>query len=156
VDVHPNVEPLIGFAGTWRGEGEGEYPTIDAFSYGEEVRFWHVGKPHLLYAQRTWILTDDRPSHSEMGYWRPLPDGRLEVTLSQPTGHVEIGAGTFADDVVEFETTSVLKTPTAKDVTALRRRFALDGDALAYDVWMAAVGQPLTHHLRGRLVRADA
>jgi hypothetical protein len=151
--LHPNVEPLAAFIGTWRGEGAGDYPTIDAFAYGEELRFWHVGKPHLLYAQRTWALDDERPLHSEMGYWRPLPGGILEVTMAQPTGHVEIEAGTYAGGVVELETTSVDRTPTAKEVAALRRHFVLDGDSLVYDLWMAAVGRPLTHHLRAELQR---
>ena len=54
---------------------------------------------------------------------------------------------------MELASTTVATTGTAKEVTALRRRFELDGDTLAYTVAMAAVGQPLQHHLAATLRR---
>jgi hypothetical protein len=44
-------------------------------------------------------------------------------------------------------------TATAKQVRALHRHFDLVGDRLAYTVDMAAVGQPLQHHLAAELHR---
>ncbi|GKD30103.1 UPF0678 fatty acid-binding protein-like protein, partial [Tanacetum coccineum] len=35
--VHPAVEPLSYLIGTWKGTGEGGFPTISSFSYGEEL-----------------------------------------------------------------------------------------------------------------------
>jgi hypothetical protein len=151
--LHPELEPLAGLLGTWRGEGAGEYPTISPFRYGEEVRFWHVGKPFLAYAQRTWSLEDDRPLHSETGYWRAKPGGTVEVVLAHPTGIVEVLEGRLDGGRVELASTTVATTGTAKEVTALRRRFELDGDTLGYTVAMAAVGQPLQHHLAATLHR---
>jgi hypothetical protein len=142
--LHPEVVPLAGLLGTWRGEGAGEYPTIASFRYGEEVRFWHVGKPFLAYVQRTWSPDDGRPLHAESGYWRAKPGGVVEV---------EVLEGRPAGGRVELASTTVATTGTAKEVTALRRRFELDGDTLAYTVAMAAVGQPLQHHLAATLRR---
>jgi hypothetical protein len=152
--VHPDVTPIAFLLGTWRGEGKGDYPTITAFAYGEEVRFWHIGKPFLAYSQRTWALDDGRPLHAEAGYWRPQPGGRLEVVLAHPTGVAEIQEGTVADGRIELSTTSVARTASAKEITALTRRYELTTpDILRYSVGMAAVGQSLQVHLTAELRR---
>jgi hypothetical protein len=46
------------------------------------------------------------------------------------------------------------RTATAKEVEALHRHLVLDGDRLSYTIDMAAVGQPLQHHLAAELHRA--
>jgi THAP4-like, heme-binding beta-barrel domain len=152
--LHPDLQPLAGLLGTWRGEGAGEYPTISPFRYGEEVRFWHVGKPFLAYAQRTWSLEDGRPLHAETGYWRARPGGAVEVVLAHPTGIVEVQEGRVDGGRIELHSTTMARTATAKSVTALARRLELAGDRLRYTLAMAAVGQPLQHHLAAELRRS--
>jgi hypothetical protein len=157
--LHADVRPLAGLLGTWQGEGAGEYPTIQPFRYREEVRFWHVGKPFLAYAQRTWALDDGRPLHAETGYWRLAPGGAVEVVLAHPTGIVEVLEGRLEPGAggqgrMELASTAMARTASAKEVTELRRVFELGDGVLAYTVAMAAVGQPLTHHLAAELHRA--
>jgi hypothetical protein len=151
--LHPEVQPLAGLLGTWRGEGAGEYPTISPFRYGEEVRFWHVGKPFLAYAQRTWSLDDGRPLHAEAGYWRAKPGPVVELVLAHPTGIVEVQEGSLDDGRIELPSTTMARTATAKQVDAVARHVVLDGDRLTYTIDMAAVGQPLQHHLAAELHR---
>jgi hypothetical protein len=151
--LHPDVRTIASLLGTWRGEGKGEYPTIEPFAYGEEVRFWHVGKPFLMYTQRTWALQDGTPRHSEMGYWRPQPDGKIEIVLAHPTGIVEVQEGTLEDGRIAVASRLVGLTSSAKNVTRLERTFDVRGDILTYEVRMAAVGVPLMHHLSATLQR---
>ena len=152
---HPDIEPLLFLLGTWRGEGKGEYPTIQPFAYGEEVRFWHVGKPFVAYSQRTWALDDDRPLHAEMGYWRPQPAGALEVILAHPFGVTEIEIGALSGQRVELMTHSIEGSPTAKEITRVERSLHVSGDVMGYDLRMAAVGEPVAHHLHAELRRVS-
>ena len=150
--MHAALEPIAFLLGTWRGEGKGVYPTIPGFSYGEEIRFWEVGKPFLAYTQRTWSLAEQAPMHAESGYWRPQPDGRLEVVLAHPTGIAEILEGTVAGPVIDVGAKTIARTTSAKDVTGLGRRFELVAPGvLRYTVFMAAGGQPLQEHLAAEL-----
>ncbi|MCV7032558.1 peroxynitrite isomerase [Mycobacterium sherrisii] len=156
-DLHPNLEALAPLLGTWAGRGAGEYPTIAPFEYLEEVVFSHVGKPFLVYAQKTKAVSDGAPLHAEAGYLRVPEPGCLELVLAHPSGITEIEVGSYRvrDGVIDLElaTTSVGLSPTAKEVSALGRSFRIDGDELSYSVRMGAVGQPLQHHLAALLFR---
>jgi hypothetical protein len=153
--LHPAVVPLAFLVGTWRGSGAGHYPTIDPFEYVEEISFVHVGKPWLLYTQRTRHAVEDRPLHAETGYFRPTGDGVVEVVMAYPTGHVEIAQGTMRANGIDVATATLAATPTAKHVDRVERLISVDGDELHYTLAMAAVGEPLTAHLEATLHRAD-
>ncbi len=159
-DLHPALTVLAPLLGTWAGTGAGEYPTIAPFGYLEEVTFGHVGKPFLSYGQRTGSTDDGRPLHAETGYLRAPSPGRVELILAHPTGITEIQEGslTVTHGVLELEltATSIGVTASAKEVTALRRSFRVDGDELTYTLRLGAVGQPLQHHLAATLHRKAA
>lgn len=154
--LHPDIAVLEPLLGTWAGRGKGSYPTIESFEYLEEITFGHVGKPFLAYGQRTRHADDNRPLHAETGYWRCHTAGGqdvVEVVLAHPTGIVEVQQGPFDGRVFDLASVQLGATPTAKNVTQVVRRFELVGDELRYTVAMAAVGQPLTHHLEAVLLR---
>jgi hypothetical protein len=159
-ELHPDVAALAPLLGTWSGDGAGEYPTIAPFGYWEEITLAHVGKPFLAYRQRTTARDDGRPLHAETGYVRTPSPGRIELVIAHPTGIAEVAEGAIQIDgariTINVATTTIGRTASAKEVTALRRTFRIDGDTLDYDVDMAAVGLPLQHHLAAHLTRQPA
>jgi hypothetical protein len=164
-DVHPAISILAPFVGTWVGDGHGEYPTIPSFDYRETVTFGHVGKPFLAYQQKTVGLDSagalGLALHAESGYWRTPEQGLAEIVIAHPTGITEVLEGFAAPNsagdtdtlIVDVRSTTIAATASAKEVTRTERTFELTGDVLRYTVRMAAVGQPLTHHLSATLRR---
>ena len=153
--LHPNLAELAPLVGTWRGQGHGTYPTIDAFDYTEELTFTDLGKPFLAYQQRT-MSTAGTPMHVEHGYLRCPAPGRIEVTLAQPTGQTELGHGSLTTDPLRIVLDCrVDNTDSAKVVTATHRELAVDGDDLTTTFSMAAVGEPMTLHLTSRMRRVS-
>jgi len=155
-ELHPDVAPLSFLLGSWIGEGAGQYATIEDFSYGEEVRISHVGKPFLAYTQRTWSLDDGRPLHAESGFWRLTGRTRVELVIAHPTGVVEVEEGELSGTSIALATTATAKTGSAKDVEQLTREVRVLHDELLYHLQMAAVGQPLQPHLTARLTRTGS
>ena len=155
-DLHPGVAALAPLLGTWTGAGTGDYPTMTPFGYTEDVAFGHVGKPFLTYTQRT-RSDDGLPLHAETGYLRMASPHRVELILAHPTGITEIDEGSLTEQggrlVIDLHSTTVGLSSSAKDVMALRRSITVDGDELHSTLMMAAVGQPLVHHLTATLHR---
>lgn len=160
-DLHPALGALAALVGTWSGEGEGHYPTIPPFSYRETVVFSAAaGRPVLAYSQRTWRAGTDEPLHGESGWLRGQLDGGAELVVAQPTGFAEASVLALREEdgalVLDGGRTPLLRTPAARPVVDLRRRFVLAGDELRYDLWMTWAGHEDEHHLRAVLHRADS
>ncbi|TWP43379.1 FABP family protein [Lentzea tibetensis] len=159
-NLHDALLAVLPLVGVWRGEGEVVYPTIDGpFKFGQQVTFAHDGRPFLIYEARSWLLNDAgeviRPAARETGFWRPQPDDTIEVLLSHNTGLLELYYGKPRNQTSwEFSTDAVIRTATAKDVTAAQRLYGIvnNGD-LAYVEERAMVGQPMQPHTSAHLKR---
>lgn len=161
-DLHPSLLGLLPYVGLWRGRGRGGYPTIEDFDYAQEIKISHDGRPFLAYESRAWLLDGEsrpiKPAGREVGWWRPVErDGKLtdelEVLITTPTGIVELHLGTIDGLRVELATDVVMRTATAKEVTAGHRLYGIVDGALLYAQEMAAVGHTLNPHLSARLTR---
>ncbi|KAJ9562976.1 hypothetical protein OSB04_008136 [Centaurea solstitialis] len=149
--VHPAVEPLAYLIGTWRGEGEGGFPTISSFTYGEELTFTHPGnKPVIAYSQKTWKLSSGEPMHAESGYWRPKPDGTIEVVIAQSTGLVEVQKGSYdaENKSVKLHSEVIGNASKVKEIT---RVFTVVNEELSYVVEMETNLTDRQPHLKASL-----
>jgi hypothetical protein len=157
-DLSPACVPLAWLLGTWEGAGVGDYPTIEAFRFGQEIAFGYVpGKPYLTYTSATWRLSEDGeigpPLARETGFWRPQPDGGVEVLLAHPTGIIEIYLGIVGPAKAELATRGVLTTETAKDYRSATRLYGLVHGRLMWVMDMAAMGHELQPHVSAELIR---
>jgi hypothetical protein len=150
-----SLKPLAFLLGTWRGEGKGEYPTIEPFLYEEELRFEHVGDTFLLYRQASWSPEDGGPIHFERGFLRPGEPGRLEFTLAHPIGLTEIAEGTLDGTAFELTSKGVGRTTTGLTTTAVIRRYRVDGDAMSYRTDMSTDETPMALHLEAELRKVE-
>ncbi|KAJ3704425.1 hypothetical protein LUZ61_008130 [Rhynchospora tenuis] len=148
--LHPAIAPLEFLLGRWRGEGEGGFPTINSFRYGEELFFSHSGKPVIAYTQKTWKLESGEPMHAETGYWRLKSDGSVELVIAQSTGLVEVQKGSFDAERRTMELKSEL-VGNASKVKEIRRAFEVTDRELSYTVQMATHTTNLQSHLKAIL-----
>ena len=97
-NLHPDCGPVAWLLGTWRGNGHGDYPTIEPFQFGQELIFTHDGRPFFHYMSRAWIVDENgekvRDAAIETGFLRCRPEGKVELLLTHNTGFVEIWYGT--------------------------------------------------------------
>jgi hypothetical protein len=162
-DLHPALLSLLPFIGFWRGRGQGGYPSVEDFDFAQEITISHDGRPFLAYESRAWILDDEskpvRPANREVGWWRPVTDdqGRatddMEATMCTPTGIMELYLGKVTGTRLEMEADAIVRSPTAKEVTAGHRLFGIVEGALLYAQEIAAEGRSLEPHLSARLIR---
>lgn len=164
--LHPLLGPLAGLVGVWTGQGTGQLPGQPSFVWRESLVIEHVGTPACSFRQRT-TRPDGDPFHAEDGWIRvppelqsDEPEGRrqVELVVTSPTGILEALSGTLQTTAGGFElqaTSAMLaRTPSAGHVTDTRRRWALDGDELTCEFWMATpTNRDPFHHLSARLHR---
>jgi hypothetical protein len=161
-DLHPALLGLLPFIGLFRGRGQGGFPEVEDFDFGQEIRISHDGRPFLNYESRAWLLDADskpiRMAGREIGWWRPVlvddrPGDEMEATMMTPTGVMELYIGRVAGTRLEMATDAVVRTPSAKEVVAGHRLFGIVDGALLYAHEMSAMGRSLEPHLSARLLR---
>ncbi len=157
-DIPEPLRPLAWLIGRWEGAGVLGYPTIESAHFGQEVEVTHDGRSFLKWESRAWILDSAtgervRPAAVESGFWRPQPNGEVELLLAHPTGILELYYGTMEPARIQLKTDGVLRSPGAKEYNAATRMYGLVESKLMWTMDMAAVGQKLQSHLSATLTR---
>jgi len=159
-DTWTDINQLFSLlAGTWTGEGRGEYPTVQSFDYRETLIFTRRDDKSLAYEQRTHKRYDGQTewlvSHWENGFIRMLENGDLELVNAQSGGRSEvlIGTGEISGSLfrIQFNSKLVINDPR---MICTARTFELEGETLRYQVEMQTTAvDRLTHHLTISLQR---
>src|SRR3546814_2652207 len=123
-NLHPDCGPIAWMLGTWAGNGHGEYPTIEKFGFGQELIFTHDGRPFFHYMARAWIIDETgekvRDAAIETGFLRARGEGKVELVLTHASGIAEVWYGEAGAGKLEIATDAVVRTESAKEVTAGR------------------------------------
>lgn len=157
-DLHPDLMPFAWLLGPWHGNGRGEYPGTESFTFEQDVVFAHDTRPFLHYFSQAWTTDEDGnrtgPGPLETGFIRAMGDDQAELVLAHPTGYAEIWYGSIEGPRLTLTTDVVARTQSATEYTAAQRMYGLvDGDLMyAYD--MAYGGHPMQSHTWGQLKRA--
>ena len=159
VNLPPALAPLAWLVGRWEGAGVVGYPTIESANFGQEIVCSHDGRPFLEWHSRTWLLDAAgervRPLAAELGFWRALENGELELVPPHPPGLIAMYVVRRDPDrpAIPLRTDGVLRSPAAKEYNAGTRMYGLVGSQLLFAMDMAAVGQSLQSHLSAKLQR---
>lgn len=157
-DLNPTLMPIAWMIGRWEGVGKGSYPGTEDFEFGQQIDFADNGGGYLHYLSQTFEMNDQgvavRPLSMETGFWRPQPDGTIEVVMCHPAGYAEVWYGKITGAKIELTTDAVVRTVTADEYTAGQRLYGqVEGDLLwTFD--KAAGGHGLQSNLWARLRRA--
>jgi hypothetical protein len=156
--LHSNLLGLAWLVGRWEGTGKGTYPNTPDFEFGQQIDFAQNGGNYLHYLSQTFEVDEHgkavKPLSMETGFWRPQPDGSIEVVMCHPSGYAEVWYGKISGAKIELTTDAVVRTASADEYSAGQRLYGnVDGDLLwTFD--KAAQGHPLQTHLWARLRRA--
>jgi hypothetical protein len=158
-DLAPELFPIAFLLGTWVGEGVGGYPGEPDYPFAQEMRFQPLpGLAAFGYTSRIWDPESGATIDSEVGYWRTagtFESGlRVEVTLAQPNGIVEIYVGDVDGGKIELTDNVTVRTATAREVERSERLYGIVEGDLAYAIDIAAEGHDLRPHRSARLHKA--
>jgi hypothetical protein len=158
------VLPLAFLIGTWRGEGQGaarggggpDFPYLEKLTIRNDDELpWLTYETRAVHPIERHIVL-----HVEHGWIRPQPatdDGMIsvEMVIAQPTGVVEVRVGELVEGPsgphVELVSDVIARTPTATEVSADKRLYAVRGGKLMYAIDLATGDAGLVPHLAAAL-----
>ena len=159
-EVHPDCLSLLPLIGVWRGTGLfGNDPDRKTPEFGQQITIAHDGRPFLRYESISWLLGPDGsvtgPGAREVGFWRPQPDGSIELLVAHAEGRIELFYGRPRSVASwALSTDAVVRTPTAIPVVGATRLYGITPDGrLAYVEERAHSDVELAPHASAALER---
>ncbi len=145
------AEPLTWVLGNWKGKGNGGFPTLRPFEYMDHMRFKVIDEafeiePLIHFEEIAWVIEGTKTifKHWETGYFKPTPDGRLQLYICHNTGRIEITYGFYLElDLekrsfkLEFESDFIRNDEGTIATMASKRILMYDGSKLKYNLEMS-------------------
>jgi hypothetical protein len=151
---------LLPLVGVWRGTGMfGNNPTGGAAQFGQQITVAHDGRPFLRYESVTWLLSESGevtdPAARELGWFRPQPDGSIELLVAHAEGRIEVFYGRPRSVTSwALSTDGVWRTPSGPPVIGATRLYGITADGkLAYVEERAHQEAELAPHASAALER---
>ena len=151
--------PLLPLIGVWRGTGQLKLPdSAEEQPFGQQLTISHDGRGVLRHESISWLIDADGsvdPAEREIGWWRPQPDGVIELVIANADGVTSVYYG-HADTLSSwsFGTDAVMRTTSAPEVTGSTRLYGIVEGRLAYVIEQATTAYPLQPYMSALLERA--
>jgi hypothetical protein len=150
--------PLLPLVGVWRGQGQLHTPnSTKERAFGQQLTISHDGRGVLRHESVTWLIDDDglaTPAERELAWWRPQPDGVIELLVAAADGVLSVFYGR-ADTLSSWAlgTDAVLRTKSAPSITGATRLYGIVEGKLAYVIEHSTTEHPLQPHMSALLER---
>lgn len=149
--IHDSIKPISWILGKWVSDsGTGTYPTIEAFSYCEEIVFESCGQPTINYYARSWHTQKKHPMHFESGFLKINPGtNRAAFVVAHNFGLTSLEEGDFDESNLTLKSSNISRMEFAKEpsVTSLERHFILmKENIMKQHVSMQTSNTPITTH----------
>ncbi len=96
------MSPLTMLIGSWSGQGNGKYPTMEPFEFSDQLNFKllqdsYEQEPLIHFEQIAKVKEDSEFvfKHWEAGFLRPVDNGMIELQVTHNTGRIEIMEGRY-------------------------------------------------------------
>ncbi|CAH0549283.1 unnamed protein product [Brassicogethes aeneus] len=152
--IHEALKPLSFLIGKWKSiSAKGAYPTINPFTYCEEVTFSSIGQPLLNYNSIAYNPNGPKPMHLESGFLRIKAAGTNEVAfmVAHNFGLTSLEEGTVKGNEICLKSVQIARMTFAKDpaVIGIERCYSLiEEGKLQLILSMETENIGLTEHLR--------
>lgn len=158
-DMNPALVGLAWLRGRWEGTGYRQWPGEEKIEFHQQVDFSDNGGEFLHYFAQSFVVDDEgrptSPLAMETGFWMPLADGTVDVTMCNPEGVAELWHGKLSPGRLDLITDAVVRSPEAAiEYTAGRRLYGQVEGKLMYSFDRATSDQPLQPYVWATLVRA--
>ncbi len=154
-DANLSLLPLVG---VWRGTGQLKRPdSPEEQPFGQQLTLSHDGRGVLRHESISWMINADGtvdPAERELGWWRPQPDGVIELVIANADGVTSVYYG-HADTLSSWSmgTDAVMRTTSAPEVTGSTRLYGIVEGRLAYVIEQATTEYPLQPYTSALLER---